>query len=125
MVQKTLIRPPVSRLGPITPAERIGVMEQSPVRGLYDTAQDRDSAFEKLQARTAAAQEAIEAPVRRAPEPSPWGGAAPPERQRAQPRASNRQGMGEAFAKSLLRQAGSTIARELMRGVMGSLKKRR
>jgi DNA helicase HerA-like ATPase len=127
MVQKTLIRPPVSRLGPITPVERTAVIGQSPVRGLYDTAQDRESAYEKLQARAAAAAEAVEAPVRRAAEPaSPWRGAAP-ERERAQPRAraSNRQGMGEAFAKSLLRQAGSTIARELMRGVMGSLKKRR
>jgi DNA helicase HerA-like ATPase len=126
MVQKTLIRPPVSRLGPITPVERTAVIGQSPVRGFYDTAQDRESAYEKLQARAAAAAEAVEAPVRRAAEPaSPWG--ATPERERAQPRAraSNRQGMGEAFAKSLLRQAGSTIARELMRGVMGSLKKRR
>jgi hypothetical protein len=32
--------------------------------------------------------------------------------------------MGEAFTKSLLRQAGSTIARELMRGILGGMKKR-
>ena len=52
--------------------------------------------------------------------------AQPASRPAAQPRAraSSRQSMGEAFAKSLLRQAGSTIARELMRGIMGSLKKR-
>ena len=122
VVQKTLVRPPVSRLGPITAAERTAIMSQSPVRGLYDTAQDRESAYEKLQARAAAAA----AP---APAGSPWGEAsqqAPAPRPKAapKPRASNRQSMGEAFTKSLLRQAGSTIARELMRGVLGSLKKR-
>lgn len=117
VVQKTLIRPPVSRLGPITPAERAGIMGTSPVRGLYDTLQDRESAYETLKARAAAAA---------APVPEPVEAEAPRQRAPAQPRArtSNRQSMGEAFAKSLLRQAGSTIARELMRGVLGSLKKR-
>ncbi|UTP39731.1 DUF853 domain-containing protein [Phenylobacterium sp. LH3H17] len=122
VVQKTLVRPPVSRLGPITPAERAAVMAQSPVRGLYDVAKDRESAFETLKARAVAAAEIVEAPpVRRAAEPDDE----PARRAEPRARASNRQGMGEAFAKSLLRQAGSTIARELMRGVLGSLKKRR
>ena len=123
VVQKTLVRPPVSRLGPITAAERTAIMAQSPVRGLYDTAQDRESAFEKLQARAAAAQAPAQAPA----SGSPWNpGPAPAPRPKAapKPRASNRQSMGEAFTKSLLRQAGSTIARELMRGIMGGLKKR-
>jgi DNA helicase HerA-like ATPase len=115
VVQRTLIRPPVSRLGPITPAERAAIMAQSPVRGLYDTAKDRESAFEILKSRAAAATEAVQAP-------------APAQRGRApaaaKPRASNRQSMGEAFTKSLLRQAGSTIARELMRGILGGMKKR-
>ena len=122
VVQKTLVRPPVSRLGPITPAERTAVMGQSPVRGLYDAAKDRESAFETLKARAAAAAEVVEAPpARRTAEPDDE----PARRAQPRARASNRQGMGEAFAKSLLRQAGSTIARELMRGLMGSLKKRR
>ncbi|WP_332765983.1 helicase HerA-like domain-containing protein [Phenylobacterium sp.] len=122
VVQKTLICPPVSRLGPITPAERTAVMGQSPVRGLYDAAKDRESAFETLKARAVAAAEVAEAPpARRAAEPDDE----PTRRAQPRARASNRQGMGEAFAKSLLRQAGSTIARELMRGLMGSLKKRR
>src|SRR6185369_8013576 len=49
VVQKTTIRPPNSRIGPLTPAERAAAMAQSPVRGLYDEAQDRESAYEKLQ----------------------------------------------------------------------------
>ncbi|WP_312167250.1 helicase HerA-like domain-containing protein [Phenylobacterium sp.] len=125
VVQKTLIRPPVSRLGPITPAERAAIMAASPVRGLYDAAKDRESAYEVLKARAAAATQAAQAPA----SGSPWGGGqapAPAPRQRApaQPRASSRQSMGEAFTKSLLRQAGSTIARELMRGILGGMKKR-
>ena len=125
VVQKTLVRPPVSRLGPITAAERTAIMAQSPVRGLYDAAQDRESAFEKLQARAAAAQAPAEAPVSNSPwNPGPAQAPAPRPKAPPKPRASSRQSMGEAFTKSLLRQAGSTIARELMRGIMGGLKKR-
>ena len=125
VVQKTLVRPPVSRLGPITAAERTAIMAQSPVRGLYDTAQDRESAFEKLQARTAAAQAPAQTPASGSPwNPGPAPAPAPRPKAAPKPRASNRQSMGEAFTKSLLRQAGSTIARELMRGIMGGLKKR-
>jgi hypothetical protein len=125
VVQKTLVRPPVSRLGPITAAERTAIMAQSPVRGLYDTAQDRESAFEKLQARAKAAQAPAEAPASGSPwNPGPAPAPAPRQKAAPKPRASNRQSMGEAFTKSLLRQAGSTIARELMRGIMGGLKKR-
>ncbi|WP_374578455.1 helicase HerA-like domain-containing protein [Phenylobacterium sp.] len=121
VVQKTLVRPPVSRLGPITQAERTAIMGQSPVRGLYDTVKDRESAFEMLKARadSAAAAAAREAAAEAEPASRPAARAAQPRA-----RASSRQSMGEAFTKSLLRQAGSTIARELMRGVLGSLKKR-
>src|SRR6185369_5567829 len=56
VVAKTLVRPPVSRLGPITPEERTQVMEYSPVRGVYDQTLDRESAFETLKARADQAQ---------------------------------------------------------------------
>ena len=51
MVERTLIRPPSGRIGPLTPAERAAIMAKSPVGHLYDTAVDRESAFEMLQAR--------------------------------------------------------------------------
>ncbi|MES2343974.1 MAG: helicase HerA-like domain-containing protein [Pseudomonadota bacterium] len=124
MVQKTLIRPPSSRLGPLTPAERAGVMAASPVRGLYDQTQDRDSAFEKLAARATAAAEAAAAPPvqkRAEPAPSPWG--EEPARRPAS-RASNRQSMGETFAKQLLRTVASTAGREIMRSLMGNVRRR-
>ncbi len=112
MVQKTLIRPPNSRIGPISPEERAQLMAQSPVRGLYDQVQDRESAYETLQARAQAAQaEAAQVQEQVA-------------QQKAQPRPSNRQSMAETFAKQLLRTVASTAGREIMRGILGSLKRR-
>jgi DNA helicase HerA-like ATPase len=116
VVQQTLIRPPASRMGPLTPAERAQVMAQSPVRGLYDQARDRESAYEVLRDRAESdAREDAEIARREVAEVRP-------DRQRAAPRrASNRQGMGEAFAKSMLRTIGSQVGRELIRGVLGGL----
>jgi len=119
VVQKTLVRPPVSRLGPITPPERAAVMSQSPVRGLYDQVKDRESAFEMLKAR--AEQKSAPAPAAR-PAPTPWGQDDEPDPRRTPaPRASNRQSMGEAFAKSMLRTIGSQVGREIIRGVLGGI----
>ncbi|MBI4045312.1 MAG: DUF853 family protein, partial [Devosia nanyangense] len=52
MVGRTLIRPPSGRMGPVLPEERRTIMANSPVAGLYDTAIDRESAFEVLAAKT-------------------------------------------------------------------------
>ena len=52
MVERTLIRPPNSRIGPITDAERRAVIAMSPVKGVYDKTEDRESASEMLQKRT-------------------------------------------------------------------------
>src|SRR5690606_3903857 len=57
MVGRTMMRPPSSRLGPILPEERRYIIANSPVAGLYDTAVDRDSAFEVLAKRTKQKQE--------------------------------------------------------------------
>ena len=53
MVERALIRPPSGRIGPITPEERKAIMDQSPVKGKYDTAIDSESAYEILQKRVA------------------------------------------------------------------------
>lgn len=133
VVQKTLVRPPASRLGPLTPDERAMLIAKSPVAGVYEITQDRASAYEVLQGRaqetlhqTQVAQDAAEAEQQRAAE----------EKVRAReetrsarttprPRASSRQGMAETFAKSLLRTVASQAGREIMRGLMGSLKRSR
>jgi DNA helicase HerA-like ATPase len=119
VVARTAIRPPEGRIGPLTPDERQAVMAQSPVRGVYDTPETRESAYERLQARTVAK---ITAPAPRPTyddAPAPRGGPAP------RPRASNREGAAEAMVKSVVRAAGSQIGRqitrEIMRGVLGGL----
>jgi DNA helicase HerA-like ATPase len=48
-VERALIRPPASRIGPLTPEERKAVLNASPVKGKYDETIDRESAFEVLQ----------------------------------------------------------------------------
>jgi DNA helicase HerA-like ATPase len=51
MVERCMIRPPSSRIGPLTPAEREACIAASPLKGRYDTAIDQESAFERLQQR--------------------------------------------------------------------------
>lgn len=130
VVAQTKIRPPDSRLGPATDAERAAVMAASPVRGTYDTAVNRESAEEVLKARRAQAdrieaETASAAAEAKAAEKAARSAAAPArERAAPRPRASSRQTPMEALTKSVLRTAGSTITRELLRGVLGSLKRR-
>ena len=54
MVERVMIRPPTGRIGPITPEERKAIMDNSPVKGKYDTTIDSESAYEVLQKRVAA-----------------------------------------------------------------------
>ncbi|PZR36821.1 helicase HerA-like C-terminal domain-containing protein [Caulobacter segnis] len=115
VVQKTLIRPPASRLGPITPPERAALQGQSPVRGVYDAAMDRDSAYEILQGRADQAQRQAKAKERELARDDQDGGR----------RASGRQTMAEAFAVTLVRTVASQAGRELMRGLLGGLTRRR
>jgi len=130
VVAQTKIRPPDSRLGPATEAERAATMAASPVRGVYDTAVNRESAEEVLKARRAQAdrieaETATAAAEAKAAEKAARSTAASRAPAAPRPRASsNRQTPMEALTKSVLRTAGSTITRELLRGVLGSLKKR-
>jgi uncharacterized protein len=53
MVERVMVRPPTGRIGPITPEERKTIVNNSPVKGKYDTAVDAESAYELLQKRIA------------------------------------------------------------------------
>ncbi len=57
-VERTLIRPPASRVGPITPVERKVMIETDAIGAKYDTVVDRESAEELLAAKTAEASAA-------------------------------------------------------------------
>lgn len=118
MVQRTLIAPPTSRMGPVTRAERNGVMADSPVSGKYDDSEDRKSAYEHLQQRGERALEAAESARRR----EGYGQGGQPATQ-PRSRSSNRQGIVEAMAKSVARSIGSGLGRRIVRGLLGSLLK--
>jgi DNA helicase HerA-like ATPase len=53
MVDRTMVRPPSARIGPVTPEERKAVMAKSPVKGKYDQTAAPRSAYEILQKRLA------------------------------------------------------------------------
>jgi len=105
-VARILIRPPESRIGPLTASERTEHLSRSPLKGRYDQAIDRESAYERLKARgeqaaqAAAEQQAAAKPAARGREP---------------------ESMVEAMAKSAARAIGSQIGRQIVRGVLGSL----
>ena len=115
-VERTLIRPPASRLGPATRAERQAVIDASIFQGRYDRSIDRKSAYESLKERaehlaTAAGRDAGGA-TRGASRAEP-----------ASPRRSNRQSVLEALVKSVVRSIGSSLGRQISRGVLGSILK--
>jgi DNA helicase HerA-like ATPase len=116
IVERTLIRPPASRLGPATGAERKAVMEGSMFSGRYDQRIDRRSAYEMLKERAEKAAVVEEA-----------GDIETRSRKRAEPktrrRTSNRQGVMEAMVKSVVRSVGSSLGRSIARGVLGSILK--
>jgi len=96
-------------------SERSEQMSRSPFKGRYDTALDRESAYEMLvqrAERNAAEEEALtrEEAAREASE-----AAAKPKRR------SSRQTPTEAFMKSAARAIGSQLGRRMIRGVLGSL----
>jgi len=106
MVEKTAVRPPNSRIGPVTADERRQLMAASPVRGIYDQVQDRESAFELLKARAEQKAAVAVAPVQ------PHAPAARP---------SQGEQMIDAFAKSMIRTIGTQVGRQIIRGVLGGL----
>jgi hypothetical protein len=121
MVERTLIRPPSSRLGPITPEERSLCIKNSPVYGQYDRAEDRESAYEKLQEKAEKRAEAV-ARDRQEKAEARAARAAPRERESATDR------FVKNVASSVGRQLGTSVARSvgnaLVRGILGGLTRR-
>ncbi|MEM9032938.1 MAG: helicase HerA-like domain-containing protein, partial [Pseudomonadota bacterium] len=133
MAERTLIRPPSSQLGPITPAEREQAMQASPVALKYDEVKDRESAYEILKARAeAAAKEAEAAEAREAPT-----GAAPAREldwspgtgrrysgstvQRGRGRSQRSESIGQAVASVVIKELKGTTGRRIVRGILGGM----
>ncbi|MGD2074886.1 MAG: DUF853 family protein [Gammaproteobacteria bacterium] len=117
IVERTLIAPPRSRIGPLSVEERAEILERSPLRGRYDEPVDRESAFELLKQRAAEIEADRE---RAAARESDRVGSRPTARRRAGG-GHHRQGVLEAFAKSLMRSIGSSLGRRIARGILGSI----
>lgn len=115
IVERTLIRPPESQMGPLTADERAQTIKRSPFNGKYDDAVDRESAYELLKLRALKAeQEQREAAEEEAKKKS----------SRTSSRTSSRDSWSDAMLKSAARSVGTTLGREggkFLRGILGSL----
>ena len=107
IVERAFICPPHSRLTPLTPEERLGIIKGSVIYGHYEKTIDRESAYEKLKVR--AEQDENEAQASRL------------ERQPAPKEQSQAGDLFAAMAKSASHAIGSQIGRQIIRGVLGSL----
>ncbi|WP_324073600.1 MAG: helicase HerA-like domain-containing protein [Erythrobacter sp.] len=106
IVERTLIKPPRSRLGPVEPKERAIIQSVSPVEGKYDTRADRESAAEVLAAKAAdAAATAVEV--------------AEKGREEVGKRERKRPSMWEKAGKSAMTAAGGSLASMAVAAVLG------
>jgi len=112
-VERTLIRPPSSRMGPLSDEERQNIIAGSVLAGIYDELLDRESAYEILRHQAEAAL-AEEQTVQTRPQ------AAAPSRRR-----TRGDSVLTAAAKSTARSIGTQIGRQVVRGLLGSLTGRR
>jgi len=106
IVRRAFVAPPQSKLGAITPDERRVVIQSSIIAGHYEAAVDRESAYEMLKERREQAEAAL-----------------PEQTQQDQPSpiASEATKMLGAFATSAARAVGSSLGRQIIRGVLGSI----
>ncbi len=120
VTERAFIVPPGSQLGPTSPDERKKIIAASPIAGHYEKAVDRESAFEKLKARTAEKQEQAPAPETRT---APASGNVLNEILfgKTGPRGGQHDGLAQTLAKSAVRTMGSSVGREIIRGVLGSI----
>ncbi|MBS2025054.1 MAG: DUF853 family protein, partial [Deltaproteobacteria bacterium] len=131
-VERAWIAAPGSRLGPLTEDERAHRVQKSALFGKYDQVIDRESAYEKLTGAT------TPKPEEQYPEPDAMEPEKPlpplkPRREvesnpvsdlvfgRTGPRGGHHPGLIDSFAKSAVRSAGSSVGREITRGILGSL----
>jgi DNA helicase HerA-like ATPase len=126
VTERVYVLPPGSQIGPITTEQRQALLQNSLVTGVYEKAHDRESAYEKLQGRVQAGAAAAQT--------LPGGGAAGQTDSggimgglkdvlfgSTGPRGGVHDGLAQSMAKSAVRTMGSTVGREIIRGVLGSL----
>jgi DNA double-strand break repair helicase HerA and related ATPase len=119
IVERALILPPRSQIGPITPEQRKQLMASSLVAGIYEQTVDRESAYELLKGRAeATAQPAGDA---KAPPSKSWYEGLVTAATGGTGRTGRGDSLVETMTKSAVRTIGTSVGRQLVRGVLGSL----
>ncbi|MDR7268732.1 DNA helicase HerA-like ATPase [Pelomonas saccharophila] len=131
ITERVFVLPPGSQIGPITAQQRQALVANSLVAGVYEKQLDRESAYEKLSGKAAAAPSsggvaAGPAPQGGAAAPAPAGGGMMDSLKdvlfgTTGPRGAHHAGLAETAAKSAVRSIGSAVGREIIRGVLGSI----
>ncbi len=147
IVDRALILPPASRIGPLSAAERQALIQGSLLYGHYEQALDRESAYERLRGQPAASTPTAPPPTPAGNDDLQWGnssGKRPAPVDSTPPasnggglgdilgsvlggalgtggRSNNRQTVVESVVKSAARAIGSQLGREIVRGVLGSI----
>jgi DNA helicase HerA-like ATPase len=133
ITERVFVLPPGSQIGPVTPEQRKALQAGSLVAGVYEKAVDRESAYEKLKGRAdapaAANSSAGGKPVPPgstssapdAPGGGMFGGWNDVLFGKTGPRGGQHDGIVQTLGKSAARTIGSTVGREIIRGVLGSL----
>ncbi len=134
IVERSNVIVPFSRMGAMTPDERLTAIKASTIYGHYEKTVDRESAFEKLRD----AQQQEETPEEK-PALKVNRSAVPPNDEEDKdsggmggtlskiifgskgPRGGQKDGMVQAAAKSVARSIGSSLGRQIIRGVLGSI----
>jgi len=132
IVERTLIRPPSSQLGPITKGERADVIATSPIAGKYEALKDRESAYEVLKARAdkAAAEaeaaeekeEEQEAALREYNAGRRYSGT---RVGRSTSRRTRQTTLGDAIGQAVIKELKGTTGRRIVRGILGGMFKGR
>ncbi|MEM7753163.1 MAG: helicase HerA-like domain-containing protein [Pseudomonadota bacterium] len=133
VVERTLIRPPSSQLGPITDGERKDTIATSPVYGKYETVKDRESAYELLRGRAEKAAAEAEEAERREEEAEEAERELKKARRydgkqvgRSTSRKSSRSGgIGDQLTRMVVKELTGTTGKRIVRGILGGLFKGR
>jgi DNA helicase HerA-like ATPase len=125
VTERAFVIPPASQIGPITDAERDGIIKASLLYGHYEKTLDGDSAYEMLKQRAAKAPSAASA-RRRGEDASDQGGSGGFIKDLLGTviggrRARRTDSIVESMAKSAARSFGTQLGRQVLRGVLGSL----
>jgi DNA helicase HerA-like ATPase len=129
-VERTLICPPRCRMGSITPEERAAVRTKSPVGAKYDTAVNRESAYEKLSQRSIQTPPETRSGTKKGSTSATTSGGGSSAGGGSKTGStigeilwgtSRRQGMVETMAKQAARTVGSQLGRQILRGVLGGI----